>query len=92
MKAIRYNHWLPKLINANAIVLFKRMYFAMREEEVTDRLMKHELEHVSQQKEEGIFFYPKYFIEYIKNLFKYRSHSKAYWYISYEIEAREAEK
>ena len=88
---MKYNHWLPKLIKVNAIVINKTIYFAMEKEEVTDRLLKHEKEHIKQQNEEGILFYPKYFLEYLKNLLKYKNHNKAYWYISYEIKARKAE-
>lgn len=88
---MKYNHWFPKLINVNAIVLFQTIYYAMPEEEVTERLRNHEEKHVEQQEEEGILFYPKYLKEYLINLIKYKNHNKAYWYISYEIEARRAE-
>lgn len=88
---MKYNHWLPKLINANAIVINKTIYYALPKEQVSDRLIKHEQEHVKQQEQDGLFFYVRYLKEYLTNLIKYRSHQKAYWYISYEVEARKAE-
>ena len=88
----KYNHWFPKLINVNAIVLFQTIYYAMSEKEVTDRLRRHEEVHVKQQQELGsIKFKLLYLLEWLKNLIKYRNFNKAYWYISYEIEARRAE-
>jgi len=89
---MKYNHWLPKLLNVNAIVINRTIYFAMAADKVSDRLMQHEKEHVRQQQKEVFLFYPKYFKEYIKNLIKYKNHNKAYRYISYEVEARKAEK
>ena len=88
---MKYNHWLPKTLKVNAIVINKTIYFAMAADKVSDRLMRHEKEHVRQQEKEGFLFYPKYFWEYLKNLVKYKNHNKAYWYISYEIKARKAE-
>ena len=31
-----YNHWLLKLLNVNAIVLFQTIYYAMPEEQVDE--------------------------------------------------------
>ena len=88
----KYNHWIPKLLKVNAIVLFQVVYYAMAKEKVSDRLRKHEQEHVRQQEAEGnIVFKVKYSLEFIGNLIKYRSFSKAYRNISYEMEARKAE-
>ena len=89
---MKYNHWIPKLLKVNAIVLFQTIYFAMTKNLVTERLIRHEKKHIEQQKKEGsIKFKIKYFLEYLKNLAKYRNHHRAYYYISYEIEARKAE-
>ena len=88
----KYNHLIPKLLKVSAIVLFKKIYYAMPKEKVSDRLRRHEEEHVRQQEKEGaIRFKLKYFAEYIKNLIKYRNHNQAYLNISYESEARKAE-
>ena len=94
---IKYNHWIPKLISLipgikiNAIVLFKTAYFRQPKNEISLRLIRHEKEHVQQQREEGLLFYSRYFYEYLCNLINYKNHYKAYYYISYEIEARKAE-
>ena len=104
----KYNHWLPKLLKVNGIVLFKVIYYAMPKNRVSNRLRKHEIEHFRQQEKEGsIKFKIKYFLEYLRNLIKYRNkwkfnikqplkyftdlHQIAYWNISYEIQAVEAE-
>ena len=96
---MKYNHWIPKMltkiipkIRINAIVLFGTIYFAESEDQVDERLYQHELKHVEQQNNEGILFYFRYFYEYLKNRLKGMSHGKAYLLISYEIEARKAEK
>ena len=51
-------------------------------------LLRHEQIHTEQMKRDGyIYFYVKYLYEYIKNLFKYKNSNKAYYNVSYEIEA-----
>mgnify|MGYP000754129952 CR=1 FL=1 len=90
---MKYNHWLPKLINANAIVINKKIYFAMSKEKVSDRLLKHEQEHIKQQEEEGFLsFLFNYIKEYLGNRLDGMKHYEAYYNISYEVEARKAEK
>ncbi|MFW6028997.1 MAG: hypothetical protein ACOCRO_01955 [Halanaerobiales bacterium] len=69
-----YNHWFPKLIDVNGIVLFKRIYYAMPEEKISNRLRRHEETHIRQQEEIGsIKFKILYFVEYLQNLKKYRN-------------------
>ena len=88
-----HNHWLPKLLNVNAIVLFQTIYYAMPKEKVSDRLKRHEEKHVEQQKEEGsIIFKIKYAYEFLVNYMRYREYWKAYRNISYEVGARQAER
>ena len=88
-----YNHWLPKFLNVNAIVLFQVIYYVMPKEDVSGRLRRHEEKHVEQQEEEGsIIFKIKYVYEFAVNYIRYRKFWKAYKNISYEIEAREAER
>ena len=90
---MKYNHWLPKLLNVNAIVLFQTIYYAMPQNKVSDRLRRHEEKHVEQQKEEGsIMFKVKYFYEFLVNYIRNRNYWKAYRNISYEVEAREVER
>ena len=89
---MKYNHWLPQLINVNAIVLLKTIYYAMPQKKVSDRLRRHEEKHVEQQEEEGsIIFKIKYVYEFVVNYVRYRKFWKAYKNISYEVEAKEAE-
>ena len=96
---LHFNHWLPKVlsllpgIRIAGIVLFYRAYFYQPKEQVSQRLLKHEKEHIKQQKEEGfLLFLIKYIYEFIVNFMRYWSFWKAYKNISYEIEARKAEK
>lgn len=96
---IKYRHWLPKLLTklipgmtVNAIVIFGNIYFLKRKSMVSKKLFRHELVHVEQQEREGVLFYIRYICEYLKNLIKYKNHTRAYLNISYEIEARKAEK
>ena len=90
---MKYNHWLPKLLKVNAIVLFQTIYYAMPQKKVSDRLRRHEEKHVEQQKEEGsIMLKIKYMYEFAVNFVKYRNYWKAYRSISYEVEARQAER
>ena len=90
---MKYNHWLPKLLKVNAIVLFQVIYYAMVKGEVSARLRRHEEKHVQQQQQEGsIIFKIKYVYEFTSNYIRYRNFWKAYRNISYEVEAREAEK
>lgn len=95
---MKYDHWLPKLLSVipgmriNAIVLFCTAYFYQPENEVSQRLVRHEKEHIRQQKEEGfLWFLIGYISEFLINLIKYRNFKEAYLNISYEIEARSAE-
>lgn len=58
----------------------------------TETLVRHELVHVMQFKKDPLLFYPKYILEFVKNLWKYKDWMMAYHNISYEIEAREKSK
>lgn len=59
----------------------------------TQRLMRHETKHFEQIQKDGILtFYSRYIWEYIQNLFKYKDMRLAYMAISYEREARRAER
>ena len=96
---MKFNHWLPKLLSKlpgmriNAIVLFYTAYFYQPEEKVSERLLRHEKEHIRQQEEEGFFwFLIKYISEFLINYVRYFSFREAYLKISYEVEARRAER
>ena len=89
---MKHNHWLPKLLKVEAIVINKTVYFAMTKEEVSEKLLNHEQEHIKQQEEEGFTaFLFNYLSEYFANRLAGMSHYKAYYNISYEKEARKAE-
>ena len=89
----KYNHWLPKLLKVNGIVLFKTIYYRQKSIYVSDRLRWHEEKHVEQQEKEGsLIFKVKYVYEFVVNYIRYRKFWQAYRNISFEIEARQAEK
>lgn len=59
----------------------------------TQRLLRHESKHLEQMQKDGaIKFYVKYIYEYIRGLISYRDMRLAYMAISYEREARRAER
>jgi len=96
---VKYNHWLPKLLTKlspnstiNAIVLFKTVLFREKKDNVSKRLIKHEKTHIKQREKLGLKFYYLYLKEYIQNRLDNMSHRESYLNISFEIEAREAEK
>lgn len=91
----KYNHWIPRLLQVEGIVLFPFMLFANDHDYYIHdepRIMRHELRHVYQIRVEGVLtFYIKYLINYLRNLVTYRNHFNAYWNIWFEIDARSAE-
>lgn len=59
----------------------------------TQKLMRHETKHWEQMQRDGIVkFYSKYAWEYVRNLWTYKDTRLAYMAISYEREARRAER
>ena len=84
---------LPLLRNYEAIVLGYHVFFKRSYLETTRAVIEHELVHIRQINQYGIFkFYLTYIRDYLKNLWKYRNHEKAYLNIPFEIEAYEAQK
>lgn len=80
---------LPILRNYAAITLGNTFYCR---EGLSERLFKHESEHVRQKTKEGTFiFYTKYVAKFIFNICRMFNWKEAYRAISYEVEAREAE-
>lgn len=87
-----FDAWLPKRLGVSAITLYPYILFAMQEDQVSKKLMRHELIHCAQIEKEGMIkFYLKYVFEYFKNRLKGMPHWKAYRSISYEVEAYENE-
>lgn len=90
---MNYNHWIFKIwpfSRYEAITLPWGIYY---KKTPSINLIKHELKHLEQKKSFGTMaFYIKYFLEFCGNLIKYKSWKKAYKLISFEIEAKKAEK
>lgn len=89
---VRYYHWIPKLLGVGAITLYPYILVASERFETTERLLRHELEHVYQVRKSGwVKFYFLYLKEYFGGLLRHRSHHIAYLNISFEIDARRSE-
>jgi hypothetical protein len=89
----KYNHWLPKYLGAAAITLGYTIVYDMAENEVPQRLYRHEMKHIEQISRLGVIpFYVLYLWEYIQGRRKGLSHWEAYREISFEKEAVKAEK
>jgi hypothetical protein len=87
-----YDHWLPKLLGVDGIVIMKVIMYGRIRNSVTVGLRNHEWAHYWQQVRDGIvWFKMRYVFEWIIGLFKYRSHRQAYYNISYEREAMQAQ-
>ena len=95
MLRFRYAHWifkLPLLRHYRAICLGKTVYFKFSEEEISPRLLRHEMVHQEQIDREGVVrFYAIYLTDYARNLVRYRNHGEAYRKIRFEAEAFERE-
>ena len=96
---MKFNHWLPKLLSKltgtgiAGIVIFKTAYFPQSREDTPKKTIIHEKTHIRQQEEDGFFwFLINYISEFLINYVRYFSFQKAYRNISYEVEAREAER
>jgi hypothetical protein len=88
-----FGSWLPPLLGASAVIIFNRIYFANNVGEVPEKLFAHEHAHVKQIDRLGVFtFYYLYFKEYVKGRLIGKKHWEAYNNISFEIEARKAER
>ena len=71
-----------------AVTIFNHVFLRHEEHRTHRFILNHERIHVCQMKRDGyVFFYLKYFLEYIKNRFKGMGHWRAYRQISYEVEA-----
>lgn len=85
-----YNHWLPRLFKANAIVFGSHIFYDHDNPSVF--LRRHEREHVRQYQEHGFFgFLFRYLLEYASGRLYGLDHRKAYLQISFEVKARKAE-
>jgi hypothetical protein len=81
---------LPGFRRYSAAVLGNHIF--VKGSELPERLRRHEMVHVEQVRRYGILgFYSRYLAHYAVNLWRYRSHHKAYWEIPFEKEARAGE-
>ncbi len=85
---LRFGHFIPRLIRAEAIVLYPYVLFAQPRQKISASVLRHELVHVQQVRRLGWFrFYFAYLAEYSRHLWRLRDHFQAYLAISFEAEA-----
>jgi hypothetical protein len=95
---VGYPWWLRPWLARDvvAITLGRRIYLsgaAAERPEFLERLLRHELAHVRQVAHHGlIVFLVRYVFEFLRHLWRERSFSTAYAKISFEVEARAAER
>ena len=95
MKTVKeiYKHWLPRLLKAEAVTLGNTIYYKRAREYVAPRWHIHERVHVEQYNKYGIIgFLCIYLVEYICGRFKGLNHYEAYKAITFEVQARMAER
>ena len=87
-----YNIKPLRCLKINAITIGSIIIYSLPKDGVSERLRRHEQKHVEQYKRDGFI---RFLYRYIKEYIRYRldgfNHYEAYYYISYEVEAREAE-
>jgi hypothetical protein len=84
------NSRIAKILKVDGIVLYPFILFAKKDPGTV--LMKHEMIHVEQIKQSGLFkFYFSYLLQYVQFRFKGLDHNHAYRFISFEKEAYEKE-
>lgn len=93
---IKYSHpafGLPLLRHYQAVCVGRTIWFKASPEAISPRLLRHELTHQAQMDRHGrLVFYAIYLRDYVRNLWRFRQHDRAYSEIPFEIEAREGER
>lgn len=85
---MKYWNIIFSRLPADAMALYPFMIFKKQTLKESQVIINHEKVHFRQQQELLIiFFYPLYFLHYLINLIRYRSHHKAYYQICFEKEA-----
>lgn len=88
-----YRHWLPKMLKVDGVTYGTSIYYRQGQPYVSARLRRHEEEHVLQYLKYGkTRFLIQYMIEYCIGRLKGLEHQKAYENISFEVQARKAER
>jgi hypothetical protein len=77
---LRYRVWFLRKSWINGITIYPFIFFKQRKEDISDRLFRHELEHIYQVRREG---WLKFYIKYL-----YYQIRLGYRNIPYEVEAR----
>jgi len=68
---IKYNTWFLRKSWIGGLTIYPFIFFKRSKEEVTDRLFRHELEHIYQVQAVGwIKFYALYLLENLRNGYK----------------------
>ena len=80
---IKYKVWFLRNSWIHGITIYPFIFFKQARKDVTDRLFRHEMEHIYQVREEGWF---RFYITYLIH-----SHKYGYENIPYEMQAREVE-
>lgn len=89
----KYSHWLPKGLRVLALTIGETIYYDVTKGSVPPWLRNHELAHVKQYLVYGkCRFLFQYMIEYCVGRLKGLNHQDAYLSISFEVEARKAER
>ena len=62
-----YNSKIPNLLGVVAVTFGSHVFFKEKEENVSNKLISHEVEHIKQYRRDGIIgFLSRYFYEYLK--------------------------
>lgn len=86
----RVNHWIPKLLGVDAIVLYP---FVLYRTTPSKALVRHEMKHIEQVESNGFFrFYMSYIVYTLSGVLQGKTFRQAYLDNPYEVEARKAEK
>ena len=85
------NSFIPKILKANAIVLYPFVFY--KEKEPSLKTINHEAIHIQQIEKIGVIrYYLSYQLEFLSLYIRGNSLNEAYRKISYEIEAYENER
>jgi len=83
-----FSWWSYSATTIFPFIFLQEKYFSLKGTIQVQRLINHENIHIQQQIELGIFgFYLLYFLEFLVRLIIFRKWKKAYYTISFEVEA-----
>lgn len=83
---VRHNHWIPRLLKVEGIVLYPFVLF--RSGTIPAAILQHEMIHVRQVRARGFFrFYGAYLWQYARGRWRGMDHAGSYLAIDFEREA-----